>query len=112
MHSAAPNNDFEGQDDDTDANAIADEKLPLNLIKNIANAQIKHASQYPCQITSNEEFETMVKLRMQVNEVPESHQPATILDISRISMQNPADLDPAKSLSLKRKSDIDKNFVS
>ena len=54
----------------------------------------------------------MVKLRMRVNEVPASHQPATILDISRISMQNPVDLDPAKSLSLKRKSDIDRNFVS
>ena len=33
-------------EDDVDSNIIADEKLPLNHIKNMANT-IKHASQYP-----------------------------------------------------------------
>ena len=35
-----------GHEDDPDSNVIADEKLPLNHIKNMANT-IKHASQYP-----------------------------------------------------------------
>ena len=81
----------QGQEDDADANVIADEKLPLNHIKNIANAQIKHASQYPISILSNEDFDMMVKMNkqnkaMQVNEVPEMHQPASILEISRTSI--------------------------
>ena len=70
-------------------NAIADEKLSSNHIMKIKNAPIIHASQYPIQITTDEKFDFMVRIkqymRTQVNEVPESHKPMSILEISRNS---------------------------
>lgn len=58
-------------------------------MKNIQNAQIKHASQYPISILPNEQYNAdlrhKVKQQMRilnVQEEPGSDQPASILELS------------------------------
>lgn len=98
-------------------NAIADEKGPLAQIKNIHPAEIRHASQYPIQMVSNEEFMLQMQKQRnmrasQVNEVPESRSRPSIHDLSAAADDKVVMDVMQKGTTRKTKTEIDKNFLT